>query len=73
MFVVHHAIWSITSIAHLFGTMPHQTNDESRNSYWLAILTGAKGGTTIITPYPVPQRSPGLFGAPTLAASSSPY
>jgi stearoyl-CoA desaturase (delta-9 desaturase) len=43
MFVVHHAIWSITSIAHTFGVKAFRSDDESRNSYLLALVTGGEG------------------------------
>jgi stearoyl-CoA desaturase (delta-9 desaturase) len=43
MFLVHHAIWSITSIAHTFGVKTFRSRDESRNSLWLALLTGGEG------------------------------
>jgi stearoyl-CoA desaturase (Delta-9 desaturase) len=43
MFAVHHAIWSITSIAHSFGAKMYRSDDESRNSYLLALLTGGEG------------------------------
>jgi stearoyl-CoA desaturase (Delta-9 desaturase) len=43
MFVVHHAIWSITSIAHMVGKQVFHSNDRSRNSAFLAILTGGEG------------------------------
>jgi stearoyl-CoA desaturase (delta-9 desaturase) len=43
MFVVHHGIMSITSIAHVFGVKTFRSADESRNSYWLALLTGGEG------------------------------
>ena len=43
MFVVHHAIMSITSFAHVFGVKKFRSADESRNSYWLALLTGGEG------------------------------
>lgn len=43
MFVVHHAIMSITSIAHVFGVKTYRSGDESRNSLSLALLTGGEG------------------------------
>jgi stearoyl-CoA desaturase (delta-9 desaturase) len=43
MFVVHHAIWSITSVAHVFGNKANPSDDESRNSFVLAMLTGGEG------------------------------
>jgi stearoyl-CoA desaturase (delta-9 desaturase) len=43
IFVVHHAIWSITSIAHTFGVKRYDSRDGSRNSLLLALLTGGEG------------------------------
>lgn len=43
MFVVHHAIWSITSVAHTLGGRVFKSDDHSRNSMWLALLTGGEG------------------------------
>jgi stearoyl-CoA desaturase (delta-9 desaturase) len=43
MFLVHHAIWSITSVAHMFGSKPYESRDESRNSLPLALVTGGEG------------------------------
>jgi stearoyl-CoA desaturase (Delta-9 desaturase) len=43
MFVVHHAIWSITSVAHTVGARVFNSDDHSRNSQWLALLTGGEG------------------------------
>lgn len=43
MMVVHHAIWSITSVAHVVGKKRFACDDESRNSYPLALLTGGEG------------------------------
>lgn len=43
LFVVHHAFWSIGSIAHTFGTRPYATSDHSGNSFWLAIPNFGEG------------------------------
>lgn len=43
MFLVHHAIWSITSLAHMFGDRRYGSKDESRNSPLLALFTGGEG------------------------------
>lgn len=42
VFLGHHAISSINSIMHLFGSCPFQTNDRSTNNVWLAIPTGGE-------------------------------
>jgi stearoyl-CoA desaturase (delta-9 desaturase) len=43
LFVVHHAFWSIGSIAHTFGTRPYPTRDSSGNSFWLAVPNFGEG------------------------------
>jgi stearoyl-CoA desaturase (delta-9 desaturase) len=43
MLLVHHAIWSITSLAHMFGAKRYAAKDESRNSFLLALVTGGEG------------------------------
>lgn len=43
LFVVHHAFWSIGSIAHTFGTRSYPTRDYSGNSFWLAIPNFGEG------------------------------
>jgi len=43
LFVVHHAFWSIGSIAHTFGTHPYRTKDHSGNSFLLAIPNFGEG------------------------------
>tara|TARA_Y100000588_G_scaffold351618_1_gene403571 strand:- start:364 stop:858 length:495 start_codon:yes stop_codon:yes gene_type:complete len=41
--LLYHATFSINSLAHMFGKRRFQTNDESRNNAWLAILTFGEG------------------------------
>jgi len=41
--ILYHGTFSINSIMHKFGTQRYQTNDESRNSLWLALLTLGEG------------------------------
>jgi stearoyl-CoA desaturase (delta-9 desaturase) len=43
MFVVHHAIWAITSIAHTVGRRVFESGDQARNFGLLALLTGGEG------------------------------
>lgn len=43
LFVVHHAFWSIGSIAHTFGRRTYPTRDYSGNSFWLAIPNFGEG------------------------------
>ena len=37
IFLVHHVTWSINSVCHFFGTRRFDTDDESRNVFWLAL------------------------------------
>src|SRR5690606_25832787 len=37
--ILYHATFSINSIMHKFGTQRYESNDERRNSLWLALLT----------------------------------
>ncbi len=39
IFFVHHATFSINSVCHYFGRRDFNTDDESRNVFWLAIPT----------------------------------
>jgi stearoyl-CoA desaturase (delta-9 desaturase) len=41
--ILYHATFSINSIMHKFGNQRYDTNDESRNSVWLALLTLGEG------------------------------
>jgi stearoyl-CoA desaturase (delta-9 desaturase) len=37
LFFVHHVTWSVNSICHFFGRRRFETDDESRNVFWLAL------------------------------------
>ena len=37
VFFLHHVTWSINSVCHFFGTRRFDTEDESRNVFWLAL------------------------------------
>jgi stearoyl-CoA desaturase (delta-9 desaturase) len=41
--ILYHATFSINSIMHKFGTQRYESNDESKNSVWLALLTLGEG------------------------------
>ena len=41
--VVWHATFSINSLAHVFGRRRYVTGDQSRNNWWLALLTFGEG------------------------------
>lgn len=38
-----HATWLVNSATHLWGTRRFQTSDDSRNSWWVALLTFGEG------------------------------
>jgi len=40
---LYHATFTINSLAHRFGSRRYATRDESRNSWWLALLTFGEG------------------------------
>src|SRR3954467_7242696 len=39
MLVLHHSTYSINSVCHFFGRQRFSTGDESRNVWWLSVLT----------------------------------
>jgi stearoyl-CoA desaturase (delta-9 desaturase) len=39
VFLLHHVTWSINSVCHFFGRVRFDTEDESRNVFWLAPLS----------------------------------
>jgi stearoyl-CoA desaturase (Delta-9 desaturase) len=41
--ILYHATFSINSIMHKVGTQRYESNDESRNSLWLALITLGEG------------------------------
>ena len=38
-----HATWFVNSATHMFGKRRFETKDDSRNNWWVAILTGGEG------------------------------
>jgi stearoyl-CoA desaturase (delta-9 desaturase) len=40
---LHHATFTINSLAHRFGSRRYATRDDSRNNFWLALLTYGEG------------------------------
>ena len=38
-----HATYTVNSLAHLYGTRPYETDDDSRNNLWIALLTLGEG------------------------------
>lgn len=43
LFFLHHVTFTINSLAHLWGTRPYPTGDDSRNNALLALLTFGEG------------------------------
>ena len=41
--VLYHATYSINSMAHLFGSKRYATRDDSRNNFWLSLITFGEG------------------------------
>jgi len=41
--VLHHVTFSINSLAHTYGTRRFDTDDDSRNNLWLALITFGEG------------------------------
>ncbi len=40
---LYHATFAINSVAHVWGTRPFPTRDDSRNNFWLALVTLGEG------------------------------
>jgi len=57
---LYHATFSINSLAHRFGSRRYATRDESRNNFWLALLTFGEGWHNNHHRYPVAARQ-GFF------------
>ena len=51
-----HATWLVNSATHLFGTRRFDTKDDSRNSWWVALLTGGEGWHNNHHAHPVSAR-----------------
>lgn len=43
MFLVNHATFAVNSVCHMFGRRRFNTQDESRNNLFIALLTGGEG------------------------------
>jgi stearoyl-CoA desaturase (delta-9 desaturase) len=41
-FLVHHIIWSINSVTHLYGRRPFSTKENSTNNVWIALPSGGE-------------------------------
>ena len=51
-----HSTWLVNSATHLFGGRRFETKDESRNSWWVALLTGGEGWHNNHHAHPVSAR-----------------
>jgi len=45
-----HATWLVNSATHMWGKRRFETHDDSRNSWWVALLTGGEGWHTTTRP-----------------------
>jgi stearoyl-CoA desaturase (delta-9 desaturase) len=51
-----HATWLVNSATHLWGTRRFETRDDSRNNWWVALLTGGEGWHNNHHAHPVSAR-----------------
>ncbi|HEY8996245.1 MAG TPA: fatty acid desaturase [Edaphobacter sp.] len=51
-----HATWLVNSATHLWGKRRFETHDDSRNSWWVALLTGGEGWHNNHHAHPVSAR-----------------
>lgn len=51
-----HATWLVNSATHLWGSRRFETRDRSRNSWWVALLTGGEGWHNNHHAHPVSAR-----------------
>ena len=51
-----HATWLVNSATHLFGRRRFETRDDSRNSWWVALVTGGEGWHNNHHAFPVSAR-----------------
>ena len=51
-----HATWLVNSATHMWGTKRFATRDESRNNWWVALLTGGEGWHNNHHAHPVSAR-----------------
>ena len=58
--VVYHATYTINSLAHTFGSRRYETGDDSRNNFWLALITLGEGWHNNHHRYPASVRQ-GFF------------
>lgn len=51
-----HATWLVNSATHMWGSQRFRTRDDSRNSWWVALITGGEGWHNNHHAYPVSAR-----------------
>ncbi len=51
-----HSTWLVNSATHMWGSRRFETRDESRNSWWVALLTGGEGWHNNHHAHPVSAR-----------------
>ena len=51
-----HATWLVNSATHIWGNRRFETKDDSRNSWWVALLTGGEGWHNNHHAHPVSAR-----------------
>jgi fatty-acid desaturase len=51
-----HATWLVNSATHMWGSLRFETKDHSRNSWWVALLTGGEGWHNNHHAHPVSAR-----------------
>jgi fatty-acid desaturase len=51
-----HATWFVNSATHMFGKRRFETRDDSRNNWWVALLTGGEGWHNNHHAHPVSAR-----------------
>jgi hypothetical protein len=66
-----HATWLVNSATHMWGSRRFETRDDSRNNWWVALLTGGEGWHNNHHAHPVSARTawPGTRSTPTSGAS----
>jgi stearoyl-CoA desaturase (delta-9 desaturase) len=58
--LLYHTTFAINSLCHMFGKRRYETNEESKNSLWLALLTMGEGWHNNHHHYPLSCRQ-GFF------------
>jgi stearoyl-CoA desaturase (delta-9 desaturase) len=51
-----HATWLVNSATHMWGSRRFATHDDSRNNWWVALLTGGEGWHNNHHAHPVSAR-----------------